>query len=144
MRNLRRFIAALVLLAPAIRFWGVDLASRAGRLSSLDRPHLAAYAASAFGSVVFWLVLLAASARRRGPIRHLGAAVFVGIFGVVSTVVGGFHHLFGIYPSRESMEDSGSWIEAGLAGLPARPAIVGCAAGSVIAAVLLVWRRGAG
>ncbi len=138
-RRLRRFGGLLVLVLPALRFVGLDLASRAGRIAALDRPHREAYAASAVGSAVFWMVLLAASARRRGALRHVGAALFVATFVVVSTAVAGFHHLFGIYPSRESMVDAGSWVEAVVAGLPGRAATFAYGASSTLAALVFVW-----
>jgi glucan phosphoethanolaminetransferase (alkaline phosphatase superfamily) len=139
---LRRALSALVLLIPGARFAGIDFAARASRILALDTPHREAYAASAAGSALFWAVLLLASARRRGALRHAGAAVFVGLFTFVSTVVGAFHTMFGIYPSRESMEDSPSWMEAALASLPAKPLVLGWALGSLaLASVLVVLAR---
>lgn len=138
MRNLRRSLGALVLLAPALRFSGLDLLGRASRVAAFDRPHLTAYAVSAVGSAVFWAVLLLASARRRGAARHVGALLFLATFTLASGVVGGFHRMFGIYPSRESMEDTASLAEAALAGLPARPAMLAWGIGSLLVGALLV------
>lgn len=139
LRRLRRCLGALVVVAPALRFWGVDLASRAARVVAFDPPHRLAYAASVAGSLLFWLVAIFASARRRGLLRHVGAIAFVAAFGLVSTVVGGFHHIFGIYPSRESMSDAGSLVEASLAGLPVRTSVVVVGALSALGAIALVW-----
>jgi len=67
-----------LLLAPACLALGFDLWRRAPRIWGLSGVNILTYLSALIESGVVWALLLHAASRRRGPWRHVMAALFVG------------------------------------------------------------------
>ncbi len=67
-----------LLLAPAWLALGFDLWRRAPRIWGLSGVNILTYLSALIESGVVWALLLHAASRRRGPWRHVMAALFVG------------------------------------------------------------------
>ncbi len=76
-RNTRRLLAALVLVAPTVVVVWVDFLRRGSRLQRLESEYMLTYSAAIAEGAVLWAALIYASARRRGWLRWLNAALFV-------------------------------------------------------------------
>jgi glucan phosphoethanolaminetransferase (alkaline phosphatase superfamily) len=92
--RLRRRFGWLVALLPVIAVVGMDLSLRGGQLWELPLKYVASYTVAVLESAALWMVLLWASAARRGVVRWLAAAVFVLFF---TLSVGGQFYFFGSY-----------------------------------------------
>jgi glucan phosphoethanolaminetransferase (alkaline phosphatase superfamily) len=91
------------LLSPFLWSLAVDVTRRAGTLLRLSRgPEWYLRASLAF-TLVFWVALLWPASSRRGPLRHVFAAVFVVVFTLVVGVQGGFWACFTTYLTPDAV-----------------------------------------
>ena len=124
-RRRRRWLGALVLLAPTLWIVGSDLGRRVSHLLTFDRLHVYAYLATVVASGLFWAVLLYSAARPRGWIRQPAAGLFVALYTLAVGVQGGFHGIYNIYLSHDGQIYSRSIPWSLLGHLPlSRPAII--------------------
>jgi glucan phosphoethanolaminetransferase (alkaline phosphatase superfamily) len=96
---MRGWLGALILLAPGAWIAAWDAARRLALIATFDRPHMLGYVATLVGSVIFWAVLLYASARRRGLVGRLVGCLFVVLFTLAAGTEAAFHRLYNIYLS---------------------------------------------
>jgi glucan phosphoethanolaminetransferase (alkaline phosphatase superfamily) len=92
----------LVLLTPTLWTVGFDVLRRWRHLLTFDQLHVWAYLGTLAASTVFWMVLLHASARRRGGLRQAAAGIFVVCFTLSAGGQGAFHRVYNIYCSHDA------------------------------------------
>ncbi len=111
-------LRALLLCAPVLAFVTVDMARRGVAVLFGWRPsHGFAYVGFSLLSALFWGGLLAASARRRGALRHLTALAFVVAYAWLFGAQEAFWTRFHAFQSRDSMEHVDSLFAALTGGL---------------------------
>lgn len=140
-RLIRRIGGYLLLAAPTAWVLGTDLIRRARYIAAFDAPHRKGFIASCGESLVFWAVLLYVAARRRGPLRKVGAALFLVLFAVANGVEGAFHAFYNIYLSMDGQIHSKSIPWSIIGTLPITPITVMHALAAIALGVLMV--RGA-
>lgn len=94
---LRRYTAAVLLLAPFLAVVAMDAARRGDRLVAFEPYYRWTYAGSVLESVLVWGALVCAASRRRGKAGRVYAALFVAFF---TLSVGGqryFHDQYNAY-----------------------------------------------
>ncbi len=101
-RRRRRLLGALTCLAPVLLILGSDFARRGASLVQFHQAQRVSFAGAALLSLVFWGLLLAVSARRRGLVRQFFAGVFAVLFTLVVAVQGEFYRTYNIYLSVDS------------------------------------------
>src|SRR5687767_14037133 len=93
----RRLLAALVILGPGLLIFAEDVLRRAAHLGTFDDIHRTGWIASVAGSIVFWAVLLYASASRRGVAAQAAAGVFATLYALATGVQASFFALYNCY-----------------------------------------------
>jgi hypothetical protein len=77
MARARRRLSRVIVVAPLLLIFIVDLAIRGGRLAALRPKHLASYSVAMVESALLWGLLLFAASSRKGAFRWVAASVFV-------------------------------------------------------------------
>ena len=101
-RRIRRGVAVLIVLAPALWTLLADLARRGSFIAHFKAEHRAFYLASLGASFVFWSLLTFMTSRRRGVVRYVFSVVFLVLFTLSSGVQAGFFSIYRTYDSAEA------------------------------------------